>query len=169
MTSISEIIEPSRLCRIRPLDNTDMCVQAPPPRRRKHALKVRIEEEANEEYSSCYNEQDISNAWMSQRDYANIKQNNRETLMTIIKSLGGVGKLDANVCCLRGLESHIEMFYTDSKKEVRKRSIERVLSDQESMRASGSYNANALAGGYREASKYACKRGLELAYIDALA
>jgi hypothetical protein len=161
-------VELTKLDRTRPSDEKDGCVPAPPTKRRKTARKVCIVEEANEEFPSSYCKEDISNAWLSQSDYSNIKQSNRETLMAIVNSLGDVGRLDANVCCLRGLETVFEMIYTNSKRQVSKYSIDRVLSDQESMRARGLYSAEALAGGYREASRPACRRGLELASIDAL-
>ena len=153
----------------RPREDDLLHSEQPPAKKRKQSKKVRIVEQENELYYRPYDKEEMKSAWMSDKDFRAIKEGNRETLITILKSCGEMSKVDANECCLRGLESHIEMFYTKSKRDGHKKIIQRVLADQKAMRAFGVDNPEMLGKVYGELSQQATRRALNLALIDALA
>ena len=145
-----------------------LLAEQPPTKKRKTNKKVRIMEQENELYYRPYDKEEIKEAWMSDNDFKAIKQGNRETLLTILKSYGEWSKIDANEVCLRGLECHIEMFYTKRKRDGHKQIIKRVLADQKLLRSMGVSDPEMLGQVYGELSRGAARRAVDLAFVDSL-
>lgn len=143
-------------------------VQQPPTKKRKLSKKVRIAEENNELFYRPYGREEWKSTWMSDADFKAIKEGNRETLITILKACGEMEKVNAHKFCLRGLESHIEMFYTKSKRVAHKMAINRVLEDQCAQRFYGIEDPDSLSQVYSELSQQSTLRAIELAFVDSL-
>ena len=142
--------------------------EQPPTKKRKVSKKVRIVEQENELFYRPYDKEELKETWMSQSEFKAVKQGNRETLITILKSCGELSKVDAQEFCLRGLESHIEMFYTKRKRDGHKQAIKRVLADQELLRSMGLSDPEMISQVYGELSRHATVRAINLAFVDAL-
>ena len=142
--------------------------EQPPAKKRKLAKKVRIVEQENELFYRPYYKEELKETWMSDSDFKAVKQGNRETLITILKACGEMSKVDAHEFCLRGLESHIEMFYTKRKRDGHKQAIKRVLADQNLLRSMGLSDPEMISQVYGELSRHATVRAINLAFVDAL-
>ena len=154
-------------CHPRDADIPSEVVQ-PPNKKRKLAKRVRIVEEENQLFYRHYAREEMKSTWMSDADFKAIKHDNRETLITILKACGEMEKVNAHECCLRGLESHIEMFYTKSKRDAHKNAIKRVLEDQFTQRFRGIEDPESLSQVYSELSQQSTRRAIELAFVDSL-
>lgn len=144
-------------------------VDKPPSKKQRVAKKtVRIVEQENELYYFPYDKEDTNNAWMQESDFSAIKQGNRQTILTILRLGGEMSKINVHDFCVRGLEDHIEMLVVRTKRDRRKKIINRVLSDQKTQRLVGVRDAEMLSKVYGHLCQYSTRRALELAYVDAL-
>uniref|UniRef100_A0A7S3P8P7 Uncharacterized protein n=1 Tax=Amphora coffeiformis TaxID=265554 RepID=A0A7S3P8P7_9STRA len=151
-----------------PRDDIPSEVVQPLTKKRKLAKKVRIVEEENKLFYRPYDREEMKSMWMSDADFKAIKRGNRETLIAILKACGEMEKVNAHEFCLRGLESHIEMFYTKSKRVAHKKAIKRVLDDQCAQRFCGIEDPDSLSQVYSELSQHSTRRAIELAFVDSL-
>ena len=140
----------------------------PPTKKRKLTKRVRIVEEENELFDRPFVREEMKSTWMSDSDFKAIKQGNRECLIAILKACGEMEKVNAHEFCLRGLENHIEMFYTKEKRSAHKKVIKRVLDDQNAQRFFGIKDPDSIGQVYSELSQKATRRAIELAFVDSL-
>ena len=166
--SFEEIVHEVCCHHPRSKDNSSETAEQPPAKKRKVGKRVRIAEQENEFFYRTYDPEEMKSAWMSENDFEEIRQRNRETLVTILKSLGEMSKVNAHEFCLRGLEIHIEMFYTKTGREEHKKVVQQVLENQKTLRSFGIHDPETLGKVYAELSRRATRRALELAFIDAI-
>lgn len=108
--------------------------------------------------------EDMPDIWYSRQDYRMFRQESRTLVMAF--EMGLLGHIDAEDCCLRGLEANLHPSIMESRRTARTNTISVVLHTQVKQKDHGIQDPEMIRGLSMMLSKDACEDALKLASFD---
>ena len=108
--------------------------------------------------------EDMPDVWYSRQDYRMFRQESRTLVMAF--EMGLLGHIDAEDCCLRGLEANLHPSIMESRRTARTNTISVVLHTQVKHKDHGIQDPEMIRGLSTMLSKDACEDALKLASFD---
>ena len=108
--------------------------------------------------------EDMPDVWYSRQDYRMFRQESRTLVMAF--EMGLLGHIDAEDCCLRGLEANLHPSIMETRRTARTNAINVVLQTQVAQKEHNIRDPEMIRGLSAMLSKDACEDALKLASYD---